>query len=191
METIKNINFSGSECVLFSAALAQTWHNSRDNPKFEFDRCYTLWDHPRNIARPGTEVSYSSSPPDGGRPPIFATLGFYCDAYSTPFFTRRNETKINWWQIDLKNHYHIEKILYLAPKSHDFSKNLTFRFGNESTFDSIANTIIFRYEGRIDPSYIHVIIDRLNVFGRYLSITSYTSTWFGIAAIQVITKEEF
>ena len=92
--------------------------------------------------------------------------------------------------MDLKNHYHIEKILYLAPRPAKHSENLIFRLGNESIYNSVNNPVIYEHPGSVRQSYILVIKNELNFAGQYLSISSNTSTYFGIAAIQVITKED-
>ena len=177
--------------MLFKAILAKTW-STPDPASLVYDSCYTVWDHPRNIARPGTGVTYSSSSvATGDRIAIFATRGFYCTEHDNPFFSATFDPN-KWWQIDLKNEYHLEKILFYPPYENKYCKDLTFRFGKNANASSSDNEIIYTHPGPVPVDVILVVNVTSDSVGRYLNILSSSTTKnFGIAAIQVITKEDF
>ena len=183
------IIFTGNECTLFRAVLAQQWYTI-DTGSLEYDSCYTTWYHPRNIARPGTGVSIDTSTVNGNRPGTYPTMGYYCNGHHSPFFTDRSDPD-KWWQLDMKKPYHLERILILSPVGDIYCKELTFRLGNDENPHSPANQIIYKHEENITPLIIHDIEVAPEFVGRYLSIASNSSFFFGIAAIQVITREEF
>ena len=100
--------------------------------------------------------------------------------------------KGKWWQIDLKKEYHLEKILYFPPeKPQHYSRDLTFRFGNDSDALSLENQVVFTHPEIVPDKTILVINASSMASGRYLSITSDLKFNLGMAAIQVITKEDF
>ena len=155
-----------------------------------FDKCFTLWDHPRNIARPGTPATYDSRDTYRGRQPNYPTLGYYCDKTDITFSTSRNGFK--WWKIDMQKAYHIEKILFMPPENrYTPSKDLLFRLGNDTNPNNESNPVIHEYIGIVRHRVILVIDDIPDISGRYVIISTLNEFYFSFASIQIITRENF
>ena len=91
----------------------------------------------------------------------------------------------------MKNDYHLEKVLLYPPYKDKYCRNLTFRFGRNSDALNVSNELIYTHPGPVASGTILVIDVTSNTVGRYLSIISESDLRLGIAAVQVITRENF